>query len=455
MSEARPFTATVRPRRRVNLFRVLLTLAPLALLLSACSDISAILQRFLLKTDQVIVERRPDMVYEQLFPHYVELCALSQWRRLDGQGQGNPFGHAVMYIKGGCKDEQAPFPQLRRCRRAATTFDDPEHGAGISVGRWFRNVNWIAIPDHDLFYNGNLPPGQPLTEEHLRATARAAIEMGVFNGVELHPGWTRRENWTMEDFVAEHSILADFALQFSRNVFCARVPVTEPILDEIIQFLNDKNYEYATTDVDYNWNLLANNCTHTIRNALAAANVWSSMSVREIKLLHLFNLAVPANEFVNLSVLGAEGPIEDYRDFARNSPLRDALHESRWLPTRHGALVKSLPIHQPNEVFDTRFQLFLVQSPFRMTFTANAVRLLSDPRHVDLKANLIHFRDKYDRILAAHDERTERLASVRGTPFRRLSRLHIDYVRAQQQEVEALLARYAELVAASGGPAAD
>lgn len=216
MSVVRSPIKTVRPRRRGRLCRVLLTLVPLALLLSACSDISAILQRFLLKTDEIIVERRPDIVYEQLFPHYVE----------------------------------------------------------------------------------------------------------------LHPQWTRRDNWTLEDFVVEHSIFADFALQFSRNVFCARIPVTETIVDEVIQFLNDKNYEYATTDVDYNWNLLANNCTHTVRNALAAANVWSSMSVREIKLLHLLNLAVPANEFVNLSILGAEEPIEDYREFARNAPLRDALHET-------------------------------------------------------------------------------------------------------------------------------
>lgn len=80
---------------------------------------------------------------------------------------------------------------------------------------------------------------------------------------------------------------------------------------------------------------------------------------------------------------------------------------------------------------------------------------LSDPRNVDLKTNLLHFCDKYDRILAAHDERSERLASVRGTPFRRLGRLHIDYIRAQRQDVETLLARYADLAAASGGPAAE
>jgi hypothetical protein len=458
VSRGQPSIGAHRPRRRRRyLCRGLRTLAAVAALLpfTACSDVSEVVQRFLLKTDDIIVERRPDPVYEQLFGHYVELCALSQWRRLDGQGRGNPFGHAVMYIKGACKDEQAPFPQLRRCRSVATSFDDPEHGVGVSVGRWFRNVNWVGVPGHDLFYTGNLKPGQRLTEEHFRATVRAAIDKGVFAGVQLHPQWTSRENWTLEDFVADQSIATDFALQFSRNVFCARVPVTEPILDEVIQFLNDKNYEYATTEVDYNWNLLANNCVHTVRNALAAANLWSAMSVREVKIRHLFNLAVPANEFVNLSVLGAEGPVEDYRDIESEVPLRDALHEWRWLPTRHGALVKTLPVHQPNDIYDTRFQLFLVQSPLRMTLTANAVRLLSDQRHVDLKSNLLLFRDKYDRILAAHDERADRLARVRGTPLRRLGSLHLDYIREQRQEVETLLTRYSRLVAASAAPAAE
>ena len=87
----------------------------------------------MLKPDRIIVERRPDRVYDQLFPYYVELCATSQFRS-KLKGEGGVAGHAVMYIKGACKDEQASFPQLRRCRVAATELSDPEHGAGVSVG---------------------------------------------------------------------------------------------------------------------------------------------------------------------------------------------------------------------------------------------------------------------------------------------------------------------------------
>ena len=172
------------------------------------------------------------------------------------------------------------------------------------------------------------------------------------------------------------------------------------MLDEVTTFLNDKNREYAQGDADYNWSLLADNCVHTVRNALAAANIWSPLSVQTVKLLHLLNLAVPANEFVNLAELGTEGNIEDYRHIAGDGPQRDALHEFGWLPTRHGALLKTLAVHEPNDLYATTFRLFTLQSPLRMAKTRHAVDLLSDERFVSLTANLRHFRDKYDAILA-------------------------------------------------------
>ena len=97
-------------------------------LLSGCGE-DGVMSRFMLKPDRIIIERRPDPIYDQLFPYYVELCATSQFRS-KLKGEGGVAGHAVMYIKGACKDEQAPFPQLRRCRAAAV---ETRRGAR----RWF------------------------------------------------------------------------------------------------------------------------------------------------------------------------------------------------------------------------------------------------------------------------------------------------------------------------------
>ena len=392
----------------------------------------------------ILIEQRPDPAYEHLFPYYVDLCVTSQYESKT-KGRGGPAGHALMYIKGACRNEGAEFPQLRRCRSLATSTDDPEHGVGVSVNQWLRNANWLPIPGHDLFYTGNLERGERLTQEHFDATVRQAIDQGAFDGVELHEDWASGDDSSLQDFVATNAIGTDFALQFARTTFCARMPVTSPMIDEIIAFLNDKNREYATGDVDYNWSGVYDNCVHTVRNALAAANVWSPISVRATKLWHLLNMAVPANEVVNLAALGAEGPLEDYREIQQEGPLRDAFHEFRWLPTRHGALMKVLPVGEPNDLFDTRFRLFSLQSPFRQGKRKTAIRLLSDERFVDLRANLEYFRDLYDQVLETHYEDFDGLASVRGTPYRRVQRLHYEYIKEQRAEVEELLERLTEI----------
>jgi hypothetical protein len=413
-----------------------------ASLVSGCDD--GVMSRFMLKPDRIIVERRPDPAYDQLFPFYVELCATSQFRS-KAKGEGGLAGHAVMYIKGACKDEQAPFPRLRRCRAAAIELNDPEHGAGVSVGRWFRNVNWVAIPGYELFYQGNLKIGERLTEAHFEATVRDAIGKGIYKGVELHDYPSAEAGAGLANFITNEGIGTDFALQFARSVFCARLPVTEPMLNEVIAFLNDKNREYAEGEADYNWSVWADNCAHTLRNALAAANIWSPLSVRAVKFRQLFNLAVPANEFANLAELGTEGDIDDYREIQGDGPRRDALHEFHWLPTRHGALLKTLPVHEPNDLYDTTFRLFTLQSPFRMGKTQHAIDLLSDNRFVELGANLRYFREKYEAILSSHSERRDTLASVRGTPYRRVERLFYDYIKAQRTEVQSMLGRLSAL----------
>ena len=98
-------------RRRVAI--IFVALAGLLVVLASLLGKDGVISRFMLKPDRIIVERRPDPVYDELFPYYVELCATSQFRS-KLTGAGGLAGHAVMYIKGACKDERASFPQLRR-----------------------------------------------------------------------------------------------------------------------------------------------------------------------------------------------------------------------------------------------------------------------------------------------------------------------------------------------------
>jgi hypothetical protein len=321
---------------------------------------------------------------------------------------------------------------------------DPEHGAGVSVNRWFRNVNWIATPGQALFYEGGLAPGERLTRAHFYATIRNLIEAGVYRGVELHEYPTDAPERSLEDFIARQSLATDHALRFARSVFCARMPVTEAMLGEAIDFLNELNQEFAKGEADYEWSGLSDNCVHTLRNALAAASIWTPTSVRVIKLRQLFNLAIPANEFVNLARLGAEGPLEDYRKVYDTSVHRDALLEFDWLPTRHGALVKALPVFAENDLYDTTFRLFVLQSPFRRGQMQHTVRLLSDERFEDVGANLRHFQQVYAEILAERDDEGFGIASLRGDRYRRVRRRYYAYIETQRAEVERLLAQLPE-----------
>ena len=412
----------------------------LAPLLGGCiQDGLMDMARFQLKPDDIIIERRPDAEYERLFPYYVELCAASQFQsKLTGEG-GGPAGHAILYIKGACKDDEAQFPQLRRCRGVATSLEDPEHGTGVSVNQLFRNVNWVATPGYELVFTGGLAPDERLTRTQFDAVEQKAIAKGIYNGVIFHPFPGATSGTDLRAFLERAGIGTDLALQFARSVFCARLPVTEAMLDPIIKFLNDKNREYAEGEADYNWSAWADNCSHTMRNALAAANIWSPLSVRTTKIRQIFNLAVPANEFVNLAELMTGGDIEDYRDILRDGPRRDAFHEFDWLPTRQGALLKTLPVHDPNDLYDTTFRLFTLQSPFLMGKTQRAIALLSDQRFVDLVTNLYYFERRYDAILAQHNEQRDSMASVRGTRFRRVENLYYDYIHDQSTEVRSML----------------
>jgi len=427
-------------------------IAGTAVLFGGCVQDLMVTGRFQLKPDDVIIERRPDTAYEKLFPYYVELCAASQFRsKLTGEG-GGPAGHAILYIKGACKDDDAPFPQLRRYHRVVTNLKDPEHGAGISVNQMFKNINWVAVPGYDLVFQGGLASGERLTRARFEAVEQQAIATGIYKGVTFHPFPGATSDADLRDFLQRAGIGTDLALQFARSVFCARLPVTEAMLSPIIKFLNDKNREYAEGEADYNWSAWADNCSHTMRNALAAANIWSPLSVRTTKIRQLFNLAVPANEFVNLAELITGGDLEDYRDILRDGPRRDAFHEFHWLPTRQGALLKTLAVHDPNDLYETTFRLFTLQSPFLMGETQRAIDLLSDQRFVYLITNLRYYERRYEAILAQRDEQRDSMASVRGTRFRRVEALYYDYIRSQKADVQLMLRRLASIPNTSSQP---
>jgi hypothetical protein len=410
----------------------------IALLVATAWLASGCGERILFAPVEAFARHEPDARYEARFPLYVELCAVSQFRS-DELGTGGSPGHAAMYLKGACRDAGAEFPTLRRCTRNATDADDPEHGAGVSVNRWFRSVNWVAVSGRGMFYEGGLAPGEPVTRARFEQVAQDAIDAGVFRGVELWPWPGQTPDGGLHAFVTRQSAGTDFALSLARSALCGRLPVTPAMMDEIIGFLNELNREYATGEADYQWSGYFDNCVHTLRNALAAASVWEPISVRETKLRQLFNLAIPANEALNLAARGTLGPLDSYREIHRDDALRNALLEFDWLATRHGALLVSLPVHPENQLFDPRPRLLVFQGPATRRTTRKLLGMLEDPRFTDLDANLAHFEAVYGSILAAKED-LDPFGALWGDRYRRLRRRYVARIESELREVREMRA---------------
>ena len=96
--------------------RAVVLAALVAVASSALAGCSAVRELLRDPEDTVLPTLEPDPLYEELVSHYVELCAVSQYRPREG-GLGGIPGHAVMYLKGACRDEAAAS---RGCARAAT-----------------------------------------------------------------------------------------------------------------------------------------------------------------------------------------------------------------------------------------------------------------------------------------------------------------------------------------------
>lgn len=387
---------------------------------------------------------KPDPLYEEIVDHYVELCAVSQFRPLHRKVGGIP-GHAVMYLKGACVDETAEYPRLRPCKHPSADPAEREHGAGVSVNKWFKNVNWVATPGKFLFFEGEVSTYEQLDQVRFDRTVQRAIDVGMYRGVELHPAEDQEGPRELRDFIANDSLGTDFGLRFGRTVYCARLPMSSEMLTSAMDYLNGLNDEYHDGEADYEWSGYADNCVHTLHNAIAAAGVWKSKSVRATKLRQLYNVAVPANTVVDLAFLSNEYPIEDYAKIRGDELRWQGLTEQDWLPAVPGALLSTLPVLQLNSLYDTKYRMFVLAGWFSNDTLKRAQHLLSDGRYMQLDANLRYFYLRYQEILDERDEDGPWTDAVRGDEFRADRELYYDYIERARDSVVAAAQRLVEL----------
>jgi hypothetical protein len=370
-------------------------------------------------------------VYNSLFPYYVEICAVTQFHR-KGAKAGGWGGHATLFANGTEIEPGAGYPRLRLAA-AGTDLSDPDSGTGISVNKIFDNVTWVAIPGRDEFFRGGLAPDRTLDEAIYERAVHTATAADWFAGIAIKDELMRHRPAAMpaSEFIVRHSIGTDFALNFARTAYCARLPMTRDRMGKAIAYLNAVNA--TAQESGYIWNIYTNNCSHVAHNALAAAGVWDPkeargpgainvtkdvLSVAKVLALgRMSDFSFPANNFVRLYEAGNERPIDDALAAFRNHDVRRTLDDG-WISTGPGALIATYPLQDAsrNQMFAPGRDPFLFSVPVLWDKEEKFEKLTRHPPSIvtDLVANLRHFRDRYAETLANRRTVDEELGSLHG-----------------------------------------
>jgi hypothetical protein len=407
-------------------------------------------------------------IYNSLFPYSVEVCAVTQLHQI-GAKPGGWGGHATLFLNGAEIDTAASYPRLRL---AADTADlsDPDSGVGISVNKIFHNVTWVAIPGRDEFFRGGLATEQTLDKDVYEAAIRKATTSGWFAGVGVKEAVIRHGERPpavpSDEFIARHSIGTDFALNFARTAYCARLPVSRDAMAKMIGYLNSANESAQKSG--YTWNMYTNNCSHVAHNALAAAAVWDPkvargpgaidvardvLSVaRALALSQMSDFSFPANSFVRLYEAGNERPMDDAHTAFRNHDVRRTMDDG-WISTGPGALIATYPMHDAgrNRMFAAGRDPFLFSVPMFWDKADKFRKLTRNPPSTmtDLGANLVSYRERYGKTLANQPTVEDELVSLgplgNGHDFRVFYGRFYEHIARELERTDARIAEYRRL----------
>jgi hypothetical protein len=208
-------------------------------------------------------------------------------------------------------------------------------------------------------------------------------------------------------------------------------------MERAVGHLNELNRRYASGEASYDYSLYYDNCVRALHDSLAAAGVWEPVQERSRFLGQVFQMKVPANELGQLSERITGFPFDDSEAVRKDAAASASLRAFGWLPTRHGALLESAPVHRPNELYDTSLQMFVVEGPGERA-TGRFRELATDARFTQLEPNLLYYEERYRRILAQPQGAGWWPRSAEDEAMRARYRA---YVAAQLAEVRDLIGR--------------
>lgn len=386
------------------------------------------------------------VAYDKFFPRYAEFCAINQLKRIEGR-DGSISGHAVLFLKGACLDRDASYPRLKLCDLTDKQLADSEWGTGVSVNKYYNNVNWVGVQGRSVFMQGGLEDNEALTIGVQESLIQEMVNNRTFRGIQVDAAALKRlpAGATLEERLARESVGTDYAVRFGRDTYCTRMPVNAPMLQSVIDFLNEKNRSYFSGEQTFKWSFLKNNCVHLLRNALAVIGFEKSVKVDQPLWRQIFNLALPSHEAIRLARAAIRRPVGDVRKVYRDEMRRKMFLTYGQLPEEPGGLsVLSKVWSEENELYDLQGRRLLMLNK-RTLVQRGSVPLrnsFSGPKHDDLQANLTSYLESYRRILATTaslDWYAKRNDFARTPAFKQFYEKYMAYIAQQANETEANL----------------
>jgi len=269
------------------------------------------------------------------------------------------------------------------------------------------------------------------------------------------------------EFIVRNSIGTDFALNFARTAFCARLPLSREATGKVIGYLNRANE--TAQERGYTWNAYTDNCSHVTHNALAAAGVWDAKQTRRpgvanvvkdilsvakaVALRRMSDFSFPANNFVRAFEAGNERQIDGAAAAFKDHDVVRTLNDG-WISTGPGALIVTYPMHEAarNKVFAVGRDPFLFSVP-KVWDKEDKFKILTrnaTPSLTDLGANLSQFRDRFAQTLARRRDVNEELTAIDGEEnepaFRLFYERFYQFIERQLLRTNTLIADHARLV---------
>jgi hypothetical protein len=243
-----------------------------------------------------------DNTFDKIFPYYSMECSFTQLDPINGT-PGGTGGHALIYIKGVCRDTSDPLhPKLKMCDDGAD-LSDPNVGVALSADKILENSEYVATEGQQFLFHGDLKPGEVVDETTLARTRDVVVKSGALKAIKVHPEYLvkKPERMSDEEYIAQIGADTDYAVSFARESNCVRVPMNRAQIQAEVDWVNSSNEPYISGAKIYDWNGPGDNCTSFTHDVLAAAGIRKHVGrthneIKEVVNILTLQIQVPRNE---------------------------------------------------------------------------------------------------------------------------------------------------------------